>query len=241
VSAVRPDGSTCGADRPEQFLARAWGTTVLDETRQRRNRGMLRSRSCFRFDAGAPSNILPPRSCEPKASQRIVQPCDKGTLQRYFRAMRYREFDPGAIVAIFPCDPLICRRSVFAAAWSRASRWACQTGLPWCVGREPRNPEIDTSWMKAGNHSCWRGCSGEGLQRKRRLHWRRICQGWCRLGKPRLSLVGPVRPSGRRPPMQSRPAGGVRYEAEHRGLGRSGSADLPSTTGLRRRTFRPRS
>jgi mannose-1-phosphate guanylyltransferase len=157
-----------GNDRPEQFCTRLGNHTLLEETRKRAERSIPPKQILFPVTRAHEQYYL--RYLASRASQRIVQPCDKGTAPAIlFALMRIAKFDPGAIVAIFPCERCSSPESVFTAALESAfmiAEW--QTGSVVLLGAEPRNPELEHSWIEVGQPI--HGCAGlfkvKGFQEK---------------------------------------------------------------------------
>jgi mannose-1-phosphate guanylyltransferase len=161
-------GWTWGDNRPEQFCTRLGNHTLLEETRKRAERSIPPKQILFPVTRAHEQYYL--RYLANRASQRIVQPCDKGTAPAIlFALIRIAKFDPGAIVAIFPCDHCSSPESVFTSALESAftvAEW--QTGSVVLLGAEPRNPEIEPNWIEVGQPI--RGCAGlfkvKGFQEK---------------------------------------------------------------------------
>jgi mannose-1-phosphate guanylyltransferase len=87
-----------------------------------------------------------------QASQRIVQPSNKGTAPAILYAMmRIARMDPEAIVAIFPCDHYYSPESAFSTtletAFEVAERQPASVVL---LGAQATGPEVEYGWIEVG-------------------------------------------------------------------------------------------
>jgi mannose-1-phosphate guanylyltransferase len=87
-----------------------------------------------------------------QASQRIVQPSNKGTAPAILYAlMRIARMDPEAIVSIFPCDHYYSPESAFStaleAAFEVAERQPTSVVL---LGAQAKGPEVEYGWIEVG-------------------------------------------------------------------------------------------
>jgi hypothetical protein len=96
-----------GDDRPKQFCPFLGKYSLLQEARQRAER------SIYLRDLGD------------RPSQRVVQPCNKGTAPAIlYTLLQISQMDPDAIVAILPCDHYYSRENVFTEAFRDCGRMA---------------------------------------------------------------------------------------------------------------------
>jgi len=138
----------CGDDRPKQFCPLYEGVTLLKRTRARAERivppGQILfslTRSHEEFYANALADC---------PSQRVVQPCNRGTAAAILSAMLLiARKDQNATVAVFPSDHHYSDDSVFADAVENAFlllRWEPDSIV--VLGARPDGPEVDYGWME---------------------------------------------------------------------------------------------
>jgi mannose-1-phosphate guanylyltransferase len=141
----------CGDDRPKQFCPLLGQCTLLEQTRQRAQRiiprehtlvALTRSHSCFYED-----DLAVRLGCN------IVQPGNKGTAPPLlYSLLSIAQADPGALVAVLPCDHHYSDETAFDAAlesaFDAARAWSDNVVL---VGAQPDSPEPEFGWIELGS------------------------------------------------------------------------------------------
>jgi mannose-1-phosphate guanylyltransferase len=139
-----------GDDRPKQFCPLLGNRTLLEETRRRAERTIRPKRILFAVAREHEHYYL--RYLAAQASQRIVQPCNKGTAPAIlYTLLRIARMDPEAIVAIFPCDHYYAPESAFTTALESAFTVAeQQADSVVLLGAQPKGPEVEYGWIEVG-------------------------------------------------------------------------------------------
>jgi mannose-1-phosphate guanylyltransferase len=137
-------------DRPKQFCPLLGNGTLLDETRRRAERTIRPKQILFAVAREHEHYYL--RYLAAQASQRIVQPCNKGTAPAIlYTLLRIARMDPEAIVAIFPCDHYYSPESAFTTALESAFVVAEQRAdSVVLLGAQPKGPEVEYGWIEVG-------------------------------------------------------------------------------------------
>jgi mannose-1-phosphate guanylyltransferase len=140
----------CGDDRPKQFLPLFGPETLLAAALRRAEQSI------------SPEQILIPltRSHETfylrepgiRASQRIVQPANKGTAPPIlYSLLSIERNDDDALVAILPCDHYYSDELAFSAALDSAFNVAAQhPGSLVLLGASPRSLDVEYGWIELG-------------------------------------------------------------------------------------------
>jgi mannose-1-phosphate guanylyltransferase len=154
-----------GDDRPKQFCPLFGSRTLLEETRRRVER-TIRPKQIL-FAVGREHEHYYLRYLAAQASQRIVQPCNRGTAPAIlYTLLRIARTDPEAIVGIFPCDHYYSPESAFTTALESAFTVAeQQADSVVLLGVQPNGPEVEYGWIEVGE--AIRG--GAGLFRVKRF------------------------------------------------------------------------
>lgn len=157
-----------GDDRPKQFCSLLGNRTLLEETVLRAERSISPEQLLFCVTRNHQNHYR--RYLMGRASQRIVQPVNKGTAPAIICALeRIAQADPDAIVSILPSDHYYSSESAFTAALESAMDIAEQkTESVVLLGAQPTRPEVEYGWIEIGESL--RGYSGlfhvEGFQEK---------------------------------------------------------------------------
>ena len=140
----------CGDARPKQFCPLLGKRTLLQEARQRAERSISSDRILYSLTRAHENYYL--RDLEDRPSQRIVQPCNKGTAPAIlFTLLHIAQMDPDAVVAILPCDHYYSLENVFTAALASAFAIAeTRRGSIVLLGAEPKAPEVEYGWIEVG-------------------------------------------------------------------------------------------
>jgi mannose-1-phosphate guanylyltransferase len=139
-----------GDDRPKQFCPLFNGKTLLEKMRERAQRSIAGERMLFPLlRAHRPYFMQEPGI---RASQRIVQPLDKGTGPAIAHSiLSIRNRDKNALVAILPCDHTYSDEPAFTAAleaaFDEAARHPASVVL---VGVTPRHTQTVHGWIELG-------------------------------------------------------------------------------------------
>lgn len=141
----------CGDDRPKQFCPLLGEYTLLEETRQRAERSIYPNQILYSVTRAHQDYYV--RDLADRPSQRIVQPCSRGTAPAIlYTLLHIFETDPDAVVAILTCDHYYSPESAFTAALESAFTVA-DAGPESVVllGAQPRAPEVEYGWIELGN------------------------------------------------------------------------------------------
>jgi mannose-1-phosphate guanylyltransferase len=104
-----------GDDCPKQFCPLLGQSTLLEETRQRAERSIYPDQILYSVTRAHQDYYV--RDLGDRPSQRVVQPCNRGTAPAILSALLHIfEMDPDAIVAILPCDHYYSPEPEFDAA-----------------------------------------------------------------------------------------------------------------------------
>jgi mannose-1-phosphate guanylyltransferase len=147
-----------GDDRPKQFCPLLGNRTLLEETRKRAERIIHPKQILFAVARAHENYYL--RYLAAQASQRIVQPCNRGTAPAILYALlRIARLDPEAIVAILPCDHHYSPEGAFTTALESAFTVAEQrSGSVVLLGAQAKGPEVEYGWIEVGE--AMRDCAG---------------------------------------------------------------------------------
>lgn len=140
----------CGDDRPKQFCPLLGKRTLLQEARQRAERSISPDQILYSLTRGHQDYYL--RDLEDRPSQRVVQPCNKGTAPAIlYTLLHIAQMDPDAVVAILPCDHYYSQENVVTSALASAFAIAeTRPGAIVLLGAEPRAPEVEYGWIEVG-------------------------------------------------------------------------------------------
>lgn len=140
----------CGDDRPKQFCPLVASATLLEQTRKRAERSILREQILVPLTGSHRAFYLQ----EPgiRASQRVIQPSNKGTaLPILYSLLSIEQNDKDAIVAILPCDHHYSDEPAFTAALESAFDSAAQRpDSVVLLGAPPQGPEVEYGWIELG-------------------------------------------------------------------------------------------
>ena len=140
----------CGDDRPKQFCPLLGKRTLLHQARRRAERSIDPDQILYSLTQAHQDYYL--RDLGDRPSQRVVQPCNKGTAPAILCTLLHiSQMDPDAIVAILPCDHYYSRESVFTAALESA--FASADARPESIvllGAQPNAPEVEYGWIEVG-------------------------------------------------------------------------------------------
>lgn len=139
-----------GDDRPKQFCPLLGEYTLLEEARRRAEQTIYADQILFSVTRAHQDYYL--RDLGSRSSQRIVQPCNKGTAPAILLSLfRIAQMDRDAVVAILPSDHYFSDESVFTAVLESAFEIA--EALPKSVvllGAEPKRPAVEYGWIEVG-------------------------------------------------------------------------------------------
>ena len=140
----------CGDDRPKQFCPLLGNRSLLQEARQRAERSIYADQILYSLTQAHQDYYL--RDLRDQPSQRVVQPCNKGTAPAIlYTLLHIAQIDPDAIVAILPCDHYYSRENVFTAALESAFAIAeARRESVVLLGAEPKAPEVEYGWIELG-------------------------------------------------------------------------------------------
>ena len=140
----------CGDDRPKQFCPLLGNRSLLQEARQRAERSICPDQILYSLTQAHQDYYL--RDLGDRSSQRVVQPCNKGTAPAIlYTLLHIAQMDPDAIVAILPCDHYYSRENVLTAALESAFGIAeAQPGSIVLLGAQPKAPEVEYGWIELG-------------------------------------------------------------------------------------------
>jgi mannose-1-phosphate guanylyltransferase len=140
----------CGDDRPKQFCPLFGRETLLETARRRAERSI------------SPEQILVPLTRSHQAfylqepgilaSQRIVQPANKGTAPPIvYGLLSIGRNDDDAIVAVLPCDHYYSNELAFTAALDSAFDIAAQHPASIVLlGASPQSLDVEYGWIELG-------------------------------------------------------------------------------------------
>ena len=159
-----------GDDRPKQFCPLVTGQTLLAQTVRRAKSSIPGGQILFAFTRAHREFYL--RETGAPASQRIVQPFNKGT----FSVLSIHQLSEDALIAILPSDHHYADDGHFTAALESGFEIAASHGDSIAlIGAHPDRPEIEyggLSWVPlprtTGTICC--GCGAFGRSQHRRLH-----------------------------------------------------------------------
>lgn len=139
-----------GDDRPKQFCPLLGKRTLLQETQQRAERSVSPDQILYSLTRAHQDYYL--RDLGDRPSQRVVQPCNKGTAPAILCTLLHiAMLDPNAVVAILPCDHYYSRENVFTAALELAFTIpAARPGSIVLLGAQPKAPEVKYGWIELG-------------------------------------------------------------------------------------------
>ena len=140
----------CGDDRPKQFCPLAGDETLLEQTQCRAERSIPWDRILFSLTRNHRAFYLEELGI--RASQRIVQPANKGTAPAILHSLLSIEhLDRNAIVAILPCDHHYADEYTFTAALESAFEIAAERSESVVlIGAQPDRPEVEYGWIELG-------------------------------------------------------------------------------------------
>jgi mannose-1-phosphate guanylyltransferase len=139
-----------GDDRPKQFCALVDADTLLERTRKRAERSVAPERTLYALTREHSRFYL--KESGIRASQRIVQPANKGTAAPIvYGLLSIEKQDHDAIVAVLPSDHHYADEPAFTralnAAFDAAARYA---GFVMVMGSRARGAETEYGWIELG-------------------------------------------------------------------------------------------
>lgn len=141
-----------GDDRPKQFCRILGELTLLEEAGLRTERSVSPDRILYTVTRTHQTYYA--RELADRASQRIVQPCSRGTGPAIVCSLlRIFQMDRDATVAILPCDHSYSNEKAFTRALELA--FGIAEGRPEAVvllGVHPRGPEVEYGWIEVGEN-----------------------------------------------------------------------------------------
>jgi mannose-1-phosphate guanylyltransferase len=140
----------CGDDRPKQFCPLLGECTLLEQARQRAEKSIKAEQLLFAVTKAHEDYYL--RDLGHCPSQRIVQPCNKGTAPAIlYTLLHISQIDRDATVAILPCDHYYSDEGLFTLALESAFEIA-ETPPQSVVllGAQPNAPEVEYGWIEVG-------------------------------------------------------------------------------------------
>jgi mannose-1-phosphate guanylyltransferase len=139
-----------GDDRPKQFCPLVGNNTLLEQTRQRAERSIVRDQILFPLTRSHRAFYLQEPGIRP--SQRIIQPANKGTAPPIlYSLLSIEQNDPDAMVAILPCDHHYSGEPTFTTALESAFDIAAErTSSVVLLGASPQGPEVEYGWIELG-------------------------------------------------------------------------------------------
>lgn len=139
-----------GDDRPKQFCPIIGNHSLLEETRRRVTRSVPRHQIVVSLCEAHREFYVTERGVDP--SQRIVQPCNKGTAPPIVHSlMSIEKVDPDAVVAVMPCDHHYANEDAFSSALESAFETARQRrDSIVLMGAQPDYPETEYGWIELG-------------------------------------------------------------------------------------------
>ncbi len=140
-----------GDDRPKQFCPLLGKYTLLQQARQRAERSICPDQILYSLTQAHQDYYL--RDLGDRPSQRVVQPCNKGTAPAIlYTLLHIAQMEPDAIVAILPCDHYYSRENVFTATLESAFAIAeARPGSIVLLGAQPKAPEVEYGWIEVGD------------------------------------------------------------------------------------------
>ncbi|HXE62035.1 MAG TPA: sugar phosphate nucleotidyltransferase [Bryobacteraceae bacterium] len=139
-----------GDDRPKQFCALLDADTLLERTRKRAERSVAPERTLYALTREHSRFYL--KESGIRASQRIVQPSNKGTAPPIvYGLLSIEKQDRDAVVAVLPSDHHYSDEAAFTrvlnGAFDAASRHAGSVIL---MGSRARGAETEYGWIELG-------------------------------------------------------------------------------------------
>jgi mannose-1-phosphate guanylyltransferase len=140
----------CGDDRPKQFCPLLSKDTLLCEAQQRAERSINPDQILYSVTRAHQQYYG--HDLADRTSQRIVQPCNRGTAPAIlYTLLHVFQRDPDAIAAVFPCDHYYSTEYVFTAALESAFRIAeVRPSSVVLLGAQPNAPEVEYGWIEVG-------------------------------------------------------------------------------------------
>ncbi len=140
----------CGDDRPKQFCALVGSDTLLEQTRIRAERSVRSNQLLYSLSRNHRPFYL--EEFWIPASQRIVQPMNKGTAPPILHSLlSIEQIDENAIVAVLPSDHHYSDERAFTAALESAFDIATQRDhSAVLLGATPQSPEVEYGWIEPG-------------------------------------------------------------------------------------------
>jgi mannose-1-phosphate guanylyltransferase len=140
----------CGDNRPKQFCPLLDGHTLLTHTIRRAERNVPTGQILIALTRAHREFYLHELDVSP--TQRIVQPCNKGTAPPIlFSFLSIEQMDKDALVAILPSDHHYSDEERFSAALESAFEIANQhTQSVVLLGAQPDRPEVEYGWIELG-------------------------------------------------------------------------------------------
>lgn len=144
----------CGDDRPKQFCALFGDGTLLEQTRRRAEQAIPPEQTLFAVTRAHQDYYLGDLSDWP--SQRIVQPCNKGTAPAIlYSLLHIARMERDGLVAILPSDHSYSPESSFTATLESAFEIAqARPQSVVLLGARPRAPEVEYGWIELGGAAC---------------------------------------------------------------------------------------
>lgn len=139
-----------GDDRPKQFCPLVSGQTLLSQTVRRAKSSIPGGQILFAFTRAHREFYLQETSAP--ASQRIVQPYNKGTAPPIiFSVLSIHQVSEDALIAILPSDHHYADDRHFTAALESGFEIAASHGdSVVLIGAHPDRPEIEYGWIELG-------------------------------------------------------------------------------------------
>lgn len=140
----------CGDERPKQFCPLYGGATLLDHARHRAGRSIPDAQLLFSLNRVHEEFYL--RVLADCPSQRVVQPCNRGTTAAILSSLLViAQNDSAAPVAVFPSDHYYSDENIFTEALECAFDLAqSEPDSLVLVGARPDAPEVEYGWIETG-------------------------------------------------------------------------------------------
>ncbi|HVW07832.1 MAG TPA: sugar phosphate nucleotidyltransferase [Bryobacteraceae bacterium] len=140
-----------GDDRPKQFCALVDADTLLERTRKRAERSVPPERTLFALTRDHSRFYL--KESGIRASQRIVQPSNKGTAAPIvYGLLSIEKHDPDALVAVLPSDHHYSDEAAFTRTLNMAfDASAHHSGSVIIMGSPARAAETEYGWIELGH------------------------------------------------------------------------------------------
>jgi mannose-1-phosphate guanylyltransferase len=142
-----------GDDRPKQFCQFLGDATLLEQARRRAERNIPADQILFALTRAHENYYL--QDLGGKPSQRIVQPCNRGTAPAIlYTLLHITRLDRDAFVAVLPSDHYYSPEDSFAATLESAFETVrAQPTSIVILGAQPKGPEIEFGWISLAGTS----------------------------------------------------------------------------------------